>query len=130
MHQRGGADIVAHQHLVERALADRLGGFAPQGIPAIFLQRLALRIQYLAECSLAGAVAEKALLVLQFDIEAVDVHRRQPRGAVAGDARCRYDILSHLALPDRGRETTAGEPIGFTARNDLGPRQSGTLKIR
>jgi len=41
MHQRGGADVVAHQGLVERALGDRLGGLAAEGVLAVFLQRLA-----------------------------------------------------------------------------------------
>ena len=67
-------------------------------ILAGFLQRLAQRVQDLAERALAGAVAEKAVVVLQFDIEAVDVHRRQAGRAVAGDARGR-DESSSAILP-------------------------------
>ena len=40
-----------------------------------------------AERALAGAVAEEAVLVLHLDVETVDVHRGQPRGAVGGDTR-------------------------------------------
>ena len=64
-------------------------------IVAVFLQRLAQAVQDLAESPLAGAVAEKALVVLQFDVEAVDLDRRQAGSAVAGDARGRYGIFSH-----------------------------------
>ena len=41
VHQSGGMDVVAQQRLVERILADGLGGFASQGIAAVLLQRLA-----------------------------------------------------------------------------------------
>ena len=86
-------------------------GFLAEGIVAVFLQRLAQAVEDLAERALAGAVAEKALVVLQFDIEAVDLDRRQPGRAVAGDARGRYDVFCHVALPlpdfagDNGRGT-------------------------
>src|SRR6202035_2337209 len=63
------------------------------------LQRLAQAVQYLAKRALAGAVAEEAVVVLQLDIEAVDVHRWQSGGAVPSDAGGDQYILSHLALP-------------------------------
>ena len=105
-------DVVADQRLVERALADLLGGFVAERIVAVFLQRLAQRVQDLAKRALAGAVAEKAVIVLQFDIEAVHVHRRQPGRAVPGDARGRQCIFSHFApaLSEFGG-TTAGNPL-------------------
>ena len=103
------------QRLVERALADLLGGFVAERIVAVLLQRLAQRIQDLPERALAGAVAEKAVVVLQFDIEAVDVDRRQPGRAVPGDAGGRQCVLSHFAPAMLGiARTTAGEPVGFT----------------
>ena len=89
MHQRCGVDIVADQRRVESFLAISSGGFLPKRIVAVFLQRFAQAVENLAERALAGAVAEKAVLVLQFDVEAVDLDRRQPGGAVAGDARGR-----------------------------------------
>ena len=76
MHQRGGGDIVAYQDLVEVALGNFVGGFFAQGIVAAFLERLAQPVENLAEGALAGPVAEKTLVVLQLDIEAVDFNRR------------------------------------------------------
>ncbi len=63
-----------------------MGGLLAQGIIAVLLQRLAQRVQDLAEGALAGAVAEKAIIVLQLDIEAVDLDRGKTGGAVPGDA--------------------------------------------
>jgi len=40
MHQGCSTDIVADQRLVERGLADRLGGFTAERVLAVFLQRL------------------------------------------------------------------------------------------
>ena len=115
MHQRGGGDIVAHQHRIEVALGNVVGGFFAQGIVAVFLQRLAQPVENLAEGALAGPVAEKTLVVLQLDVEAVDFNRRQPGRAVARDARGRYAVFCHIALsPCRiSLATTGGEPIGF-----------------
>ena len=70
-------------------LADGLGRFTAQRILAAFLQGLAQAVQHLAERALAGAIAEKAVIVLQLDIEAVHVHRGQTGRPVAGDARYR-----------------------------------------
>ena len=103
MHQRGGGDIVAHQHLVEVALGNFVGGFLAERIVAVLLQRLAQPVEDVPKSTLAGPVAEKAVVVLQFDIEAVDVYRRQPRGAVTRDAGGRYGIICHIVqcpLPD------------------------------
>src|SRR5258708_5270478 len=114
MHQCRSMDIVADQRLVEFALGDLLGGFFPQGIVAVFLQRLAQGVQNCAKRPLAGAIAEKAVVVLQLDVETVDLHRRQPGGAVTGDARSRDGIFCHVAptLPDFAG-TTGREPFGF-----------------
>ncbi len=98
MHQRGGGDVGADQEFVERALAEIRRRLLAERIVAISLQRLTQRIQDLAERALAGAVAEKAVLVLQLDIETVHVDRRQSGGAVAGDARGRCCIFGHFAL--------------------------------
>lgn len=86
VHQGRRADVVAYQRLVERVLGDRFGGFIPQRVVAVFLQRFAQRIQYLAERALAGAIAEKTVVVFQLDIEAVHVYGGQTGGAVPADA--------------------------------------------
>ena len=113
MHQGGSVDIVADQRLVEVALGDFVGGFLAQGIVAVFLQRLAQAVQDLAEGPLAGAVAEKALVVLQLDVETVDLDRRQAGGAVAGDARGRYAVFCHVAQAPAGFRwrQRAGNPL-------------------
>src|SRR6266513_2693753 len=87
VHQRGSGDIVARQRLVEFALGDFTSGLVAERIVAVLLQRLAQRVQNLAERTLAGAVAEKAVIVLQLGIVAVDVYRRQAARTVLGDTR-------------------------------------------
>src|SRR5664279_489127 len=65
MHQGGSMDVVPYQRLIQRALADRLGGFAAERVVAVLLQWLAQAVQNPAKCALAGAVPEKAFVVLQ-----------------------------------------------------------------
>src|SRR5262249_53402500 len=77
------------------------GRLVAKGILAAFAQRLAPAVEDLAEGRLAGAVAEETVLVLQFDIEAVDIDGRQPAGAMAGDAGGGNEILSHFPCPCR-----------------------------
>jgi len=112
VHQRGGADVVAQQRLVEFALGDLAGGFLAQGVVAVLLQRLAQRIEDFAERALAGAVAQKSVVVLQLDIETVHLDRRQSAGAVVGDPRGADDVFCHVALPNRISLTQrAGNPL-------------------
>ena len=116
-------DVIAGERVVEFALGDLLGGFLAERILAGLLQRLAQIVEDFAECALGGAVANKALVVLEFDIEAVDVDGRQPRGAVTGDARGGHDFLSHFAPCQHwNRGTTGMEPVGFTAGSDGLPK--------
>src|SRR5258706_743327 len=89
-------DVIPHERLVERTLTDALGGFTAQRLVAVCLQRLTQRVQNLPERALAGAVAEKTVIILQLDIEAVHIYRRQTSGAVPGDAGGRCDIFSHF----------------------------------
>src|ERR1700730_396340 len=112
VHQRGGADVVAYQRLVERTLADGLRGFAAERVLAVFFQWLAQAVQYLAERAFTGAVAEKALVVLQFDIVAVDVYRRQAGGAVPTDAGGRHCVFGHFCPC----------PVGSRGYNGVGTR--------
>src|SRR6516162_4227393 len=115
MHQRGGHDILARQRLVERALADDLGGFVAKRIIAIFLERLAQVLEDLAERTLAGAVADETVLVLQFDVETVHIHRRQPGCPVPAETGGIQYFLGH-AVPARYRKTgqRIGQAVGFT----------------
>src|SRR6202012_2633800 len=76
---------------------DFLRGFTAQRIVAVFLQRPAQIVEDLAKGPLAGAIAEKAVIVLQLDIEAVDVDRRQTGSAMPPDADGRQCVLSHFS---------------------------------
>src|SRR6185312_2255745 len=67
--------VVTDQHVVEGLLADLLRGHVAERILARFAQGLAPAVEDLAESTLGGTVAQEALLVLQFDIEAVDIDR-------------------------------------------------------
>ena len=115
MHQRRRLDVVAGQRLVELILGDIVGRCLAERILAGFAQRLAPHPGCL-ERALAGAVAEKAVVVLQFDIVAVDVDRRQAFGAVPCDAGGggRQCVVGHHCAPrqtDRG--TTAAGILWF-----------------
>src|SRR5262249_7931150 len=85
VHDGGGLDVVADQYFIEHLLADLVGRLVAKGVLAGLAQRLAPAVEDLAEGALAGAVAEKAVLVLQFEIEAVDVDRRQPTSPAPAD---------------------------------------------
>src|SRR6185437_9862203 len=86
VHHRGGLGVVADQHGVEHLLADVLGRLVAERIPARLEQGLAPLVENVPEGGLAGAVAEKAFLVLELDIEAVDVDRRKAGGPVSGNS--------------------------------------------
>ena len=86
MHHGGGLDVVADQHRVQRFLADLVGSLLAERVLAGFPQRLAPLLQDPAERALAGAVAQESIVVLEFDIEAVDVDRRQAHCAMPADA--------------------------------------------
>ena len=62
-------------------------GVVAERVVAGLAQRLAPVLDDVAERALAGAVAEEAFVVLDLDVVAVDLDRRQARGAVRGDGR-------------------------------------------
>jgi len=115
VHQGRGVDVVTQQRIIEHALGDSFGRFVAERILAVLLQRLAQAVQNLAERALAGAVAEETVVILQFDIKAIHVHRRQAGSTVPADAggggQC---VLSHFTPAGcRNAGTTNGEPVGF-----------------
>jgi hypothetical protein len=83
VHHRGGFGVVADQHGVEHLLADVLGRLLAERILARLAQGLAPLVENVAEGGFAGAIAEKPLLVLQLDVEAVDIDRRETRSSVS-----------------------------------------------
>src|SRR5262249_25827017 len=95
VHHGGRLAVVADQHVIERALADLVGRQIAEGILAALAQGFSPAVEDLAERALAGAVAKKALLVLQLDVVAVDLDRWQAARAVVSDARGRCDVVSH-----------------------------------
>jgi hypothetical protein len=86
---------------------DVFGRFLPERISARFTQRFPPSIENFPEGALAGAVSEESVLGLQFDVEAVDLHRRKARGAVSGNASRRYLFVGHPGLSSRGEERLA-----------------------
>ena len=65
---------------------DPLGGKAAEKITKSELDAALLGADVGAAALVHGAIAEKAVVVLELDIEAVDVDRRQPRRTVPADA--------------------------------------------
>jgi hypothetical protein len=78
---------------IQLFLAYLLARLVAERILAIPAQRLAPFLQDVPKGALAGAVAEKAVLVLRFDVVAVDLHRGQMGGAVGGQGRRRCSGL-------------------------------------
>ena len=95
VNDRRGLGVVADQDGVEHLLADVFGWLLPERIFAGFAQRLPPPVENVPESALAGAVSEESFLVLQFDVEAVDLHRREAGGAVSGDAGGRDRFVGH-----------------------------------
>ena len=77
-----GFRIAFGQQLVELLLRHLVGRFLAQRVGAQLAQRLAPLVQHLVEGAAAGLVADEAVLVLDFEIVAVDFDARQPLGAV------------------------------------------------
>src|SRR5258708_6908458 len=108
----GRLQIVADQNGVELLLADLVRRLVTERILVRLAQRLAPFVENLAKRPLAGAVAEKTVFVLQFEVETVDLDRRQPGCAMAGDTRRRHDVVSHGCPCPRGnRGHNEREPV-------------------
>src|SRR3569623_289827 len=93
-------DIVADQNLVELHLAKVYRGLTAERIVTALFQRLAPRNENVLNRALAGAVAQKAVLVLQFDIVAIDLDRRQPGGSVISDTDHAVLFRHMLSAPE------------------------------
>src|SRR5262249_47776233 len=82
MHDRRCLGVLADQHGVKDLLADVFGWLLSEGIFTRFAKRLSPSFENVPEGALAGAVSQKSFLVLQFNVEPVNPHRRQARGTV------------------------------------------------
>src|SRR5262247_3755876 len=111
--QHGGPiGIAFRQQDIELLFADVLGRLVAERIFSGLAQRLAPFLENFAEGPLAGAVAEKAVLVLHLDVVAVDLDRRQAVGAVRhqGFGRgIRHDDLVPLVSREPSSTGAAGE---------------------
>ena len=85
---------LGHQR-VQLLLADLLARLVAERIVARLAQRLAPFLQDVAECALAGAVAEKAVLVLDLDVVAVDLDRRQAQRRRGRPEPARAVLVGH-----------------------------------
>ena len=93
LHDAGRFRVALGQQLVELLLADVSSlGLLAERIVAVLAQRLAPVLEDVAERALAGAVAEEALVVLDFQIVAVDLDRRQASAAVDRQIRQRIVV--------------------------------------
>ena len=95
VHEGGGLWIVADQDGIELFLTNLFGRHLPERVIAGLPQRLPPFLEDVAEGTLAGLVSEESLLVLQFEVEAVDLHQWEARGAVSGDAGRRDRSVGH-----------------------------------
>jgi hypothetical protein len=87
LHDTSGFQIALGEQAVEFLFAELLTRLVAERVLASLAQGLAPVLDYGTEGTLAGAVADEPLVVLQFDIVTVDVDPRQPRGAMGGNRR-------------------------------------------
>ena len=85
LHDAAGFKVSARKNLVELLAADVLARILAERIGVQFAQRLAPFVQKLVKGATAGAIADKAVLVLDFGIVAVDDHRRESLGPMLAD---------------------------------------------
>jgi hypothetical protein len=84
----GRLRIAFGEQRIERLLAQLLARLVAERVLAGFAQRLAPVLDDIAEGALAGAVAEKAFIVLELDVVAVDLDQGEAGGAMRRNSRC------------------------------------------
>src|SRR5262245_12009019 len=93
-----GFGIALFQQGIEGLLADLVAGLVAERVFARLAQRFSPFLEDVAKRSLAGAIAEEAILVLQFGIVAVDLDRRQTGGTVGGEGSLCSRLFGHKRL--------------------------------
>src|SRR5579872_4616883 len=117
MDQGGRINVLTLERLVELALGHLLGGFLAERVLTVLFERLAQIVEDFAEGALGCAVAEEAVLVLQFDIEAIHVHGRQTGRPVPPNSGTRQNVLGHLTPAKCMNDgTTLGKGDSFRTR--------------
>ena len=92
MQNAGSLGVALAEQFVELLLGQILARRLAERVVAGLAQGLAPILDDLAERALAGAVADKALVVLDLEIVAVDVDRRQPRWRRARQRRAKSSV--------------------------------------
>ena len=82
---------------------------SPNGSLPASTQGLAPVLDDVAEGALAGAIAEKTLVILQLDIVAVDNDRRQAGGAMRYGGRHR-GLVGHYMVSSTAGRAVGGQP--------------------
>ena len=85
MHDAGGFAVALGEEFVELLLGQVVARLVAERVGAGLAQGLSPILDDVAERALAGAVADEALVVLDLDIVAVDLDRRQAQRAMRGD---------------------------------------------
>jgi len=99
MDDTGRFAVAAVEQGVEPLLGERAAGLIAEWVMTEFAQRLAPIFNERAESILGGAIADEALIVLDLDIVALDLGRRQRGGAMGGECWNDGTLVCHRSTP-------------------------------
>src|SRR6476659_4985488 len=101
--------ISVPQDLVQFLLREIACIVFAERILAEFLERLTPAFDKIPECSLAGPVANKAFIVLEFTVVTIDIYGRQAFGRMRDDGRLRNScdhVCPQACVPQWSRVET------------------------
>ena len=90
--------VATGQQRIEVLLGEHAARLVAERVVADLAQRLAPAFDEFAERALAGAVADEALVILEFDVVSLDLDRGQRRAAVPGECRSDECLISHAEI--------------------------------
>jgi hypothetical protein len=102
LHDTGCFRIALDQQRVQLLLADLLARFVAERVVTGLAQRLSPVLDDGAKGFFAGAIADESLVVLELDVVAVDVDRRETSGAMRRDRRQGCALFGHERIPVKG----------------------------
>ena len=85
LHDASRLGVALGEQAIELLLGDLVARRIPEWVVTGLAQGLAPVLDHVAERTLAGAIADEAFVILQFDVVAVDRDRRQPFSTVRRD---------------------------------------------
>ena len=85
LHDASRLGVALGEQAIELLLGDLVARRIPERVVTGLTQVLSPILDHVAERTLAGAIADEALVILQFDVVAVDRDRRQPFSTVCRD---------------------------------------------